>query len=119
RVSRPRNIPGATLLFSRADWEAVPFRAVRSHEDLWFLIDQRRRGIDYLPVDALEQVVAIRQQADADARGHTWTHNTDGARLEPPRGRLPTYWGGPEGLLPRWARSFYRQLPLDAQARAG
>ena len=119
RVSRPRNIPGATLLFSRDDWEAVPFRGVRSHEDLWFLIDQRRRGIEFLPVDALEQFVAIRHQADADARGHTWTHNPNGERLESQMTRLPKYSRPPEALLPGWARSFYRQLHRDARVRAG
>jgi glycosyltransferase involved in cell wall biosynthesis len=119
RVSRPRNIPGATLLFSRDDWEAVPFRAVRSHEDLWFLMDQRRRGIEFLPVDALEQFVAIRHRADAGERGHTWTHNPDGERMESEMMRLPKHSRAPEAVLPHWARSFYRHLYLNAQARTG
>src|SRR5262245_41399113 len=85
----------------------------------WFLIDQRRRGIDFLPVDALEQFIAIRHQADVDARGHTWTHNPDGETLESQMTRLPKYSRPPEALLPGWARSFYRELHLNARARAG
>ncbi len=40
------NAPGATLLFAREDWEARPFRPVRFDEDVWYLLDQLRRGGD-------------------------------------------------------------------------
>lgn len=113
RVSRDRNVPGATLLFARDDWDAMPFRRVRSHEDIWFLMDQRRRGVDLLPVHALEQFVAIRHAAHARERGHTWTHNPDGETLESHMERLPQHARAPEAFLPRWALAFYRRLHAE------
>ncbi|GJG85308.1 hypothetical protein tb265_04890 [Gemmatimonadetes bacterium T265] len=110
RVSRDRNVPGATLLFARDDWDATPFRRVRSHEDIWFLMDQRRRGVELLPVDALEQFVAVRHSAHPRERGHTWTHNPDGETLESHMTRLGLHARAPEAFLPGWALTFYRRL---------
>jgi glycosyltransferase involved in cell wall biosynthesis len=119
RASRPGNIPGATLLFAREDWEAVRFRAVRSHEDLWFLMDLRRLGVELEAVDALEHFIAIRHRAQAGERGHTWTHNPDGEALETHMAQLAVHDAPPEALLPDWAVRFYRQLHAEAAGPLG
>src|SRR5262249_38026445 len=80
RRSLENNVPGATLLFAREDWEERPFRALPQDEDVWFLLDQLRVGATALPVQAPEAFVAVRHRGGRD-RGHTWTHQSTGQAL--------------------------------------
>src|SRR4051812_48023145 len=113
RRSMPVNIPGATLLFGRDDWEARRFRPVRRDEDVWFLLDQTRAGVTRLPVHAPELFLAVRHQGAGRDRGHTWTRQMSGQTLESHLTRRPRHKGGPESLLPGWALGVYRELRRD------
>jgi hypothetical protein len=116
RRSEPFNVPGATLLFAREDWQACPFRPLPGDEDFWFLHDQTRQGVEPLPVDSLETFLAVRHASSPVDRGHTWTHQADGRTLEQYLGGLPRHRRRPEQLLPAWALSAYRTL-RDSGAR--
>ncbi len=110
RRSVGNNIPGATLLFAREDWEQRPFRALNQDEDIWFLLDQQRNGAVALPVPALEHFLAVRHQGTAQDRGHTWRLQNDGRTLEKYLEERPLHRRRPEDLLPAWALAFYREL---------
>jgi glycosyltransferase involved in cell wall biosynthesis len=118
RRSVPTNIPGATLLFGRDEWEARPLRPVRRDEDVWFVLDQTREGVSALPVRAPELFLAVRHRGARLDRGHTWTHQVSGQALEEHLARRPLYHRGPEALLPKWALATYRELRRDLLAGA-
>jgi glycosyltransferase involved in cell wall biosynthesis len=120
RHSRSINIPGATLLFGRDEWEARPLRPVRRDEDVWFVLDQVAAGTTTLPVHAPELFLAVRHGGAGASRdrGHTWTHQASGETLEDHLARRPLYKGGPEALLPDWALAAYRALRRDLPAGA-
>lgn len=107
------NIPGATLLFGRDDWEARRFRPVRRDEDVWFLLDQTRAGVAPLPVQAPELFLAVRHRGAGPNRGHTWRYQTGGEVLERYLTRRPLHESGPESLLPEWVLAEYRELRRD------
>jgi glycosyltransferase involved in cell wall biosynthesis len=113
RRSTPENAPGATLFFEREIWEDRPFRGVPRDEDVWFYMDQLRRGTSCVTVDAPETFLAVRHGGSQRDRGHTWTRQLDGARLETYLLDLPLYEGGPEALLPEWALAEYRALRAE------
>jgi glycosyltransferase involved in cell wall biosynthesis len=119
RRSVDANAPGATLLFGREEWEARPFRPVRFDEDVWFLLDQTDAGVTAVPVRALECFLAVRHQGAGRDRGHTWTHQGNGERLEAYMARRPLHEGGPEALLPAWALAFYRALRRELLSNGG
>jgi glycosyltransferase involved in cell wall biosynthesis len=110
RHSTPENAPGATLFFTREMWEEHPFRGVPRDEDVWFYMDQLRHGGTCVTVDAPETFLAVRHSGSRSDRGHTWTRQLDGQRLESYLLDLPLYEGGPEALLPDWAVREYRAL---------
>jgi hypothetical protein len=111
------NIPGATFLFSRDDWQAHPFRPISTDEDYWFLTDQIEAGGVGLPVEGKETYIAIRHQGHKATRGHTWTHQLNGQTLEEYLKVRPIYSKAPEELLPPWAIEVYRRIHADlAQA---
>ncbi len=112
RRSIGNNMPGATLLFAREDWEGRPFRAVRQDEDVWFLLDQTLTG-SVRPVRALESFLAVRHDGAARERGHTWTRQGTGETLEGYLQKRPLYEKQPDDLLPAWALPFYRRLRDD------
>src|SRR5262245_6508906 len=116
RRSIGNNVPGATLLFTREDWQQRPFRALYQDEDVWFLLDQIRQGLSVVPVPALEHFLAVRHRGAARDRGHTWTHQGDGRTLENYLEQRPLYHRSPEDLLPKWALDFYRQLHKESIA---
>jgi glycosyltransferase involved in cell wall biosynthesis len=118
RVSQANHAPGSTLLFSREDWEARPFRAVAVHEDAWFLMDQRRRGVTTLPVRAPERYLAVRHGQGAGDRGHTWTHQANGSTVETFLAGLATHPDPPEALLPDWVLPTYRALHAERRDAA-
>jgi glycosyltransferase involved in cell wall biosynthesis len=117
RQSLPNNIPGATLLFAREDWQRREFRALSQDEDVWFLVDQVGAGLTPLPVQAMETFLAVRHGGGARDRGHTWTVQWDGQRLEEYLLDRPLHPGGPEALLPDWALAVHRELRRDLLAR--
>ena len=119
RRSTPENAPGATLFFMRDRWEEHPFRGVPRDEDVWFYMDQLRHGGTCVTVDAPETFLAVRHSGSQSDRGHTWTRQLDGQRLETYMLDLPLYEGGPEALLPDWALPEYRALRRDMVAQAG
>ncbi len=109
RRSVERNMPGATLMFSRDTWEERPFRGLPGDEDVWFFMDQARLGTAVVPVHAPETYLAVRHGGLAD-RGHTWRQQADGRALETYLLERDLYQNGPEALLPDWALQFYRGL---------
>jgi len=110
RWSMDRNVPGATLLFAREDWQIRPFRPLSQHEDMWFIMDQIRTGVTPLAVRAPETFLAVRHRGSMVDRGHTWTHQRNGQQLEEYVRDRPFYEPGPEALLPPWALAVYRAL---------
>ncbi len=116
RRSTPENAPGATLFFERELWEEHPFRGVPRDEDVWFYMDQLRHGGACVTVDAPETFLAVRHGGSQRDRGHTWTRQLDGARLETYLLDLPLHTGGPEALLPAWALAEYRTLRDELNA---
>jgi glycosyltransferase involved in cell wall biosynthesis len=114
--STPENAPGATLFFTRDLWEEHPFRGVPRDEDVWFYMDQLRHGGTCVTVDAPETFLAVRHSGSATDRGHTWTRQLDGQRLESYLLDLPLHAGGPEALLPDWAVQEYRALRRELLA---
>jgi len=119
RRSTPENAPGATLFFTREGWEEDPFRGVPRDEDVWFYMDQLRHGGTCVTVDAPETCLAVRHSGSPSDRGHTWTRQLDGQRLETYLLDLPLYEGGPEALLPDWAVREYRALQREMIDRSG
>jgi glycosyltransferase involved in cell wall biosynthesis len=113
RRSMQVNIPGATLLFGRDDWDARHFRPVRRDEDVWFLLDQTRAGVTRLPVHRPELFLAVRHRGVGPNRGHTWTSQVSGETLERYLTRRPIHKGGPDSLLPGWALAAYHELRRD------
>ena len=110
RHSTPENAPGATLFFEREVWEEHPFRGVPRDEDVWFYMDQVRHGSTCITVDAPETFLAVRHSGGQRDRGHTWTRQLDGSRLETYLLDLPLHAGGPESLLPDWELARYGAL---------
>jgi glycosyltransferase involved in cell wall biosynthesis len=109
RTSEPGSVPGATIVFSRADWAAAPFRGLSSNEDLWFYRDLLKLGASPLPVQAPDVFLAVRHGSVAGDRGHSWRKQWNGEQLESFLLRLPVD-RTPEALLPRWALARYRKL---------
>jgi glycosyltransferase involved in cell wall biosynthesis len=116
RRSTPENAPGATLFFEREVWDEHPFRGVPRDEDVWFYMDQIRHGGVCVTVDAPETFLAVRHGGSQRDRGHTWTQQLDGKRLESYLQDLPQHDGGPEALLPEWALAEYRSLRDELNA---
>jgi glycosyltransferase involved in cell wall biosynthesis len=110
RRSAKHNSPGATLFFAREDWEQHPFRAVPRDEDVWFVRDQQRAGLELVLVRALESYLAVRHRGSMQDRGHTWTHQGNGSVLEDTLQDRPLHNRQPEDLLPEWALAVYRSL---------
>jgi Anp1/Glycosyl transferase family 2 len=113
RRSFDNNLPGATLLFAREDWQERPFRALQQGEDVWFLLDQVRSGLSACPVHGLETYLAVRHAGQVADRGHAWTRQWNGQLLEVHLLERPLYTKNPEALLPPWALAFYRDLQRD------
>jgi len=113
RQSRESNAPGATLLFSRDAWEMRQFRPLFQDEDVWFYLDQMRRGTTVLPVRALECFLAVRHRGSTGDRGHVWTHQHDGSTLEDTLKRRRLHDRRPEDLLPEFALKVYRELQQE------
>lgn len=113
RRSTPENAPGATLFFMREQWEEHQFREVPRDEDVSFYMDQLRHGGTCVTVDAPETFLAVRHSGGSSDRGHTWTRQLDGQRLETYLLDLPLHEGGPESLLPNWAIERYRAIRDD------
>ena len=109
RRSLEFTIPGATLFFAREDWRARPFRAVRSDEDVWFVLDQLGQGGTMLPIVRIGLFVAVRHRGSG-GRDHTWTHQGSGLLLDDHLRQRPRYKGGPEAVLPAWALARYRAI---------
>jgi glycosyltransferase involved in cell wall biosynthesis len=109
RWSDAGNMPGATLVFARADWIQCPFRGLSSNEDLWFLRDQMNLGVNLVPVSAPEIFLAVRHSGSALGRRHTWRVQWHGQELDAYLTRRPTH-RRPESILPRWAIARYRAL---------
>jgi glycosyltransferase involved in cell wall biosynthesis len=107
------NAPGATLLFSKADWARRPFRPVANDEDTWFYRDQMRAGGRFLTIDSKETFVAIRHRGHRGTFGHTWRFQVDGSTLEQYLTSRPVYKKPPEVLFPEWALKVYRSIHDD------
>jgi len=118
RRSAGHNAPGATLLFAREDWEQHPFRAVPRDEDVWFVRDQQRAGLEVVLVRALESFLAVRHRGSLQDRGHTWTHQGNGSILEDGLQERPLHRRRPEDLLPEWALAVYRPLHQELSTAA-
>jgi glycosyltransferase involved in cell wall biosynthesis len=116
RESTERNAPGATLLFSRSDWQRRPFRPVPTDEDAWFYRDQMKAGATVLTVNSKETFVAIRHRGHQGTFGHTWNYQLDGSTLEDYLGSRPTYSKPPEQLFPDWALEVYRSIHEELAA---
>jgi glycosyltransferase involved in cell wall biosynthesis len=117
RQSVANSAPGATLLFSREDWQAVPFRGLPQDEDIWFLLDQLAAGSVALPVQAPETYLAVRHRGSLIDRGHTWTHQSNGQTLESSLLGRALYEQTPEALLPSWALDVYRDLRREMRGQ--
>jgi glycosyltransferase involved in cell wall biosynthesis len=118
RRSAKHNSPGATLFFAREDWEQHPFRAVPRDEDVWFVRDQQRAGLELVLVRALESYMAVRHKGSTQDRGHTWTHQGNGSILEDTLQDRPLHNRQPEDLLPEWALAVYRPLHQELSSVA-
>jgi glycosyltransferase involved in cell wall biosynthesis len=119
RQSLVNNLPGATLVFAREDWEHCPFRSLFQDEDMWFLRDQTRAGAVVLPVrspGALESFLAVRHRRTGIDRGHTWTQQVDGRSLEAYLAEERPLYKTPEEILPEWALGLYRDLRAESLA---
>jgi glycosyltransferase involved in cell wall biosynthesis len=110
RLSHGGHLPGATLLFPRDLWEERPFLPLPGDEDVWFFLDHTRRGAFTVMTAALETYLAVRHTGLAADRGHTWTHQGTGERLDEYIRRLESYGRPPEALLPEWALAAYRAI---------
>ena len=113
RQSHAYNAPGATLLFSRDAWEIHQFRPLFQDEDVWFFLDQLRRGARVLPVRALECFLAVRHRGSTNDRGHVWTHQHNGSTLEDDLKQRALHSRQPEDLLPEFALKVYRELQQE------
>lgn len=110
RRSNQGNVPGATFLFPRVDWQERPFRDLPGDEDVWFFLDQLRWGSSPVPVRNPELFLAVRHRGLSIDRGHTWTNQWTGQTLEDDLLDKQLVPGGPESLLPAWAVDFYVSL---------
>jgi hypothetical protein len=81
-------------------------------------MDQTRRGVRPLPVQAPEVFLAVRHRGSRGERDHTWVEQWDGRALETYLQDRDLYPGGPEALLPDWALAFYAELRRDLLAAA-
>jgi glycosyltransferase involved in cell wall biosynthesis len=113
RRSVSLNIPGATLMFDRLDWQERPFRDLGRDEDVWFYHDQVRSGSQPNPVPDVEIFLAVRHRGVAGARSHTWTHQHGRMTLEEYIESRPLHARQPEDLLPEWAMHAYRAIRAD------
>jgi len=116
RRSTDGNIPGATLMFAREDWEERPFRGLPADEDVWFFVDQISRGVNPLGVNKLDIFMAVRHRDIAIDNGHTWTRQMDGRSLEDDLKSRPFYERGADQILPSWAVEKYRQMTMRVMA---
>jgi glycosyltransferase involved in cell wall biosynthesis len=119
RRSLVNNLPGATLLFAREDWQHAPFRRLSQDEDLWFVRDQTRWGAVVLPVrspNSIDSFLAVRHRGLGKDRGHTWIQQVDGRSLEEYLHQERPLHRSPEELLPEWALGFYRDLRTELLA---
>jgi glycosyltransferase involved in cell wall biosynthesis len=121
RQSLVNNLPGATLVFAREDWEHCRFRPLFQDEDMWFLRDQTRAGTMVLPVrspGSLDTFLAVRHRALGVDRSHTWTQQVDGRSLETYLQDERPLYQTPERILPEDALGFYRNLRSELPASA-
>lgn len=121
RLSLVNNLPGATLLFAREDWDHRPFRPLPQDEDMWFILDQTRAGAVAVPVrseSCLHSFLAVRHRDVNKDRGHTWVRQADGRSLEDYLHQERPLYRTPEQLLPDWALNFYRDLRAETRASA-
>lgn len=109
RQSIDNNMPGATLLFDRADWEERPFRSLFNNEDVWFVLDQVRAGRMLLPVRGIETFLAVRHRGSQHQREHTWVQ-WGVQTIEDYLQDRPLHDRSPETLLPDWAIRAYQEL---------
>jgi len=119
RRSRVNNLPGATLVFAREDWQHRPFRPLSQDEDMWFVRDQTRWGAIVLPVrseGSTDSFLAVRHKGLGEDRGHTWIQQADGRPLEQYLHQERPLYRDPESLLPEWALGFYRDLRAELLA---
>jgi hypothetical protein len=112
RNPAPGSVPGATLVFSREDWEERPFRNLAHHEDMWFLQDLLKLGVSPLPVLTSDIFMAVRHGGSSTERGHTWTQQWQGEELDTFLKGTDAY-RTPEELLPDGAVAAYRTLHDD------
>lgn len=120
-LSLVNNLPGATLVFAREDWDHRPFRPLPQDEDLWFILDQTRAGAVAVPVrseSCLHSFLAMRHGGVSKDRGHTWIQQADGRSLEDYLHQERPLYRTPEQLLPGWALDFYQDLRADMRASA-
>lgn len=115
RSSAVGNVPGATLVFRRQDWQDAPFRNLPGDEDLWFYQDHLRMGGVPLAIDRSEIFLAVRHRGSLRNRGHTWVNQWNNVSLETFLEERPRY-KRPEKLLPRWAVAFYRSVQAELLA---
>ena len=119
RRSLVNNVPGATLVFAREDWQQCRFRPLFHDEDLWFLQDMTRAGAVLLPVrspGSLDTFLAVRHGSTGRNRGHTWTQQADGRSLETYLREERPLYKTPEEILPEPALRFYRGLRAELLA---
>lgn len=116
RRGAPRQLPGATLHFSRALWEDQPFRPLFGDEDTWFLLDHHRRGAAWLTCSARDTFLAVRHPTITADRAHTWTHQMSGSLLEDDTGTMERDPRAPDDLLPDWAVTAYQRIRSGKRA---
>lgn len=103
---------GATLCFTRALWERHPFRDLPRSVDSWFLEDHSRRA-KVIGVCAADYFMVVRHGRN------TWTHFSDGRRVEEYFRMLPPDPRPIEKIVGRRHREFYRKLVGCARLNTG
>jgi glycosyltransferase involved in cell wall biosynthesis len=93
---------GATLCFTRALWERHPFRDVPRSVDSWFLKDHGRAKV--IRVCAADYFMVVRHGRN------TWTHFSDGQRVEDYFRKLARDPRPVERIVSRRHAEFYRKL---------
>ena len=111
------NVPGATLMFDRDDWQERPFRNLPQDEDVWYYRDHREMGRQITPVNDVELFLAIRHRGVSGDRGHTWTSHSGNRTLEEYIQTRPLHERRPEEMLPEWALMAYREIRAGMMTR--